>query len=94
MNRYKLFQPLNSKLAVPNAFPERFNMTALSMPEAERGGERESVWLAECTFRAGTKGIDDLAAALHKIQDNRQDLAQWVQQQKEARGLPPVLRGL
>jgi dTDP-4-amino-4,6-dideoxygalactose transaminase len=87
MNRYDLFQPLNSKLAVPNAFPERFKMDVLSMPEAERAGERESVWLAENTFRAGTKGIDDLANALRKVQDNRQELAEWVQVQKKARGL-------
>jgi len=87
MNRYDLYQPLNSKLPVPSAFPEHFKMDKLSMPEAERAAEVESVWLAENTFRAGAKGIDDLADALRKVQDNRQELAEWVQVQKKARGL-------
>lgn len=85
MNRYDLFQPTNSKLPVPSAFPERFNLAALSMPEAERAGERESIWLDERVFRAGPKGIDDVALALHKIQDQRGDLASWVAVQKAKR---------
>ncbi len=87
MNRYDLFQPAISKLAVPSAFPERFNLAALSMPVAERAGERESIWLEECVFRAGTQGIDDVSSALRKIQDQSTDLKAWVSAKKAARGL-------
>lgn len=83
MNRYDLFKPTDSKLPVPSAFPERFNLSELSMPEAERAGERESIWLEEQTFRAGKKGIDDVALALYKIQDQRDELANWVSSQKK-----------
>lgn len=75
MNRYDLFQPMLSKLAVPNAFPERFNFSSIHMPEAERAGERESIWLEERVFRAGAKGIDDLIAALLKVQTHGAELA-------------------
>jgi hypothetical protein len=85
MNRYDLFQPANSKLAVPNAFPEYFKMETQHMPEAERGGERESIWLDHSVFSAGPKGIDDMAAALRKVQEQRSELAEWVKVQKAAR---------
>jgi len=85
MNRYDLYQPTNSRLPVPSAFPEHFNLAAQSLPEAERSGERESIWLDERVFRAGPKGIDDVAAALRKIQDQSSDLAKWVAEQKAAR---------
>jgi hypothetical protein len=54
------------------------------MPEAERGAEHDSIWLDERVFRGGPKGIDDMAAALRKVQDQHEDLAQWVAVQKAA----------
>jgi hypothetical protein len=76
MHRYSLFQPRNSKLAVPNAFPERFNFSKMSFPEAERACEHEAVTLDEATFRAGPQGVDDVVAALKKIQKNAPELAE------------------
>jgi len=68
MHHYDLFQPQNSRLAVPNAFPDKFDFARMSFPEAERAAEHEAVWLDECIFRAGRQGVDDAIAALHKIQ--------------------------
>ncbi len=68
MHHYDLFQPLNSKLPVPSAFPERFNFDNMSLPEAERACEQEAVWLDEAIFRSGRQGVDDAVAALKKIQ--------------------------
>ena len=87
MHRYSLFQPTNSKLPIPNQFPERFNFAEMKLPEATRAGERESLWLEERVFRAGTKGIDDVAKALLKVQENRDDLAAWVAVKKAEMGL-------
>jgi dTDP-4-amino-4,6-dideoxygalactose transaminase len=70
MHHYELFQPQLSKLAVPSAFPERFNFAAMSMPEAERACEHEAVWFDESIFRSGREGVDDAVAALKKIQEN------------------------
>lgn len=70
MHQYDLFQPGLSKLAVPSAFPERFQFNRMSLPEAERACLREAVWLDESIFRAGTTGVDDAVAALRKIQEN------------------------
>jgi dTDP-4-amino-4,6-dideoxygalactose transaminase len=75
MHRYDLFQPGLSKLPVPSAFPERFQFAQMRFPEAERAGERESVWLGESVFRDGMQGVDDVAAALKKILANRDELA-------------------
>jgi len=86
MNKYDLFQPRLSKLAVPSAFPERFDYTKLSLPEAERGGLRESVWLDESVFRAGQKGIDDVVAALRKVLENREALAEAAQRWMNSQG--------
>lgn len=79
MNKYPLFQPLLSKLAVPSAFPERFDYSQVEMPIAERAGLRESIWLEECVFRAGQKGIDDVIAALRKVLEHREELAEAAQ---------------
>ena len=76
MHHYPLFQPRNSKLAVPNAFPERFIFSKMSFPEAERACEREAVTLDEATFRAGREGVDDVVTALKKIQNNARELKQ------------------
>jgi L-glutamine:2-deoxy-scyllo-inosose/3-amino-2,3-dideoxy-scyllo-inosose aminotransferase len=76
MNRYTLFQPQKSNLAVPNAFPEYFKFEEMHMPVAERACEHEAIWLDEAVFRAGSKGIDDAVAAIHKIQRNAAELRQ------------------
>jgi len=75
MHHYPLFQPRNSKLAVPNAFPERFDFSRMSFPVAERACEHEAVWLDESIFRAGRHGVEDAIAALKKIQKNAPELA-------------------
>jgi dTDP-4-amino-4,6-dideoxygalactose transaminase len=75
MHHYDLFQPHNSRLAVPNAFPEHFDYSQTSFPVAERAGEQESVWLPECVFRDGQRGIDDFITALNKVQANGAELA-------------------
>jgi len=70
MNNYTLFQPQKSKLAVPNAFPEYFDLKNIKLPEAQRACEHEAVWLDEAVFRAGPQGVDDAVAAIKKIQQN------------------------
>ncbi|MEO1403933.1 MAG: DegT/DnrJ/EryC1/StrS family aminotransferase [Cyanobacteria bacterium J06635_1] len=75
MHRSGLFQPQLSRLPVPSAFPERFNLGKLTLPEAERACEREAIWLDEAIFRAGPEGIDDVVAALTKIQRSAAILA-------------------
>lgn len=70
LHRTKLFQPGLSRLAVPSAFPERFQFDKMSLPEAERASGHEAVWLDECIFRAGRQGVDDAVAAVRKIQAN------------------------
>ncbi len=86
MHQYSLFQPWTSRLPVPSAFPERFDMSKYHLPEAEAGCWRDSVWLEEHAFRAGTQGIDDIISALKKIQDQREPLAAWAEEQKKLRG--------
>ncbi len=70
MHRYSLFQPKQSRLPVPSAFPERFDFDALHLPETEQACDHEAVWLDESVFRNGQKGIDDAIAALTKVQKN------------------------
>jgi dTDP-4-amino-4,6-dideoxygalactose transaminase len=78
MHHYDLFQPRLSRLAVPSAFPERFEFDKMHLPEAERACEREAVWLDECIFRAGRQGVDDAVAAIRKVQANAADLKREV----------------
>ncbi len=73
MYRYDLFQPRNSKLPVPSAFPEYFDFSDKEFPGTERY-QREAVWLNENVFRAGPKGVEDVVKALRKILDNCEDL--------------------
>ncbi len=75
MHHYELFQPQLSKLPVPSVFPERFNFSEMHLPEAESACQQEAVWLGESLFRAGPKGVDDVAAAMRKIYENREALA-------------------
>lgn len=74
MHHYSLFQPALSRLPVPSAFPERFQLDKMHLPEAERAAEREAVWLEESIFRAGKVGVDDVVAALRKVYENRSAL--------------------
>ena len=74
MHNYDLFQPQRSKLAVPNAFPEYFNFKDMHLPEATRACEHEAVWLDESVFRAGPQGVDEVIAALKKVQRNAVEL--------------------
>jgi hypothetical protein len=75
MHHYELFQPLLSRLPVPSAFPEYFQFDQMDLPEAERACQQEAVWLDEAIFRAGKQGVDDTAAALRKIYEQRMELA-------------------
>ena len=87
MHHYDLFQPRNSRLAIPNAFPECFDFSQMHLPVAERACEHEAVWLDESIFRAGRKGVDDVVAALQKVYRNAPELSQaaaaWKSQQKQ-----------
>lgn len=83
MHNYKLFQPQNSRLAVPNAFPQYFDFKSMHLPEATRACEHEAVWLDEAIFRCGTAGVDDAVAAIKKIQCNATELQKAA---KELRG--------
>lgn len=76
MNRYDLFQPGLSKLAVPSAFPEYFEFEKMSFPVTKHASENVSVWMGESIFRSGTQGVDDLVAGLRKMAENRDELAQ------------------
>jgi dTDP-4-amino-4,6-dideoxygalactose transaminase len=86
MHHYSLFQPRNSKLAVPNAFPERFDFSKMSFPVAERACEHEAVWLDEAIFRSGRKGVDDAVAAIKKIQRNAKELAKAAEELRSKYG--------
>jgi dTDP-4-amino-4,6-dideoxygalactose transaminase len=68
MHNYTLFQPALARVPVARVFPERFNFAEMDFPVATRAAEHESVWLDEKVFRAGPRGIDDVIAALRKIQ--------------------------
>lgn len=71
MTRYDLFQPQNSRLPVPSAFPDRFNFANVVLPETERASQQEAVWLDEAIFRAGKQAVDDVVAAVRKVYENR-----------------------
>lgn len=86
MHHYSLFQPQKSRLAVPNAFPEYFKFSEMSLPHAEWACEHEAVWLDESTFRAGRKGVDDVAEALKKVQRNAGELAAAEKKLRESYG--------
>jgi dTDP-4-amino-4,6-dideoxygalactose transaminase len=75
MHRYDLFQPGLSKLPVPSVFPEYFDFENIHLPESERAGEREAIWLDHPVFADGRKGINDAIAAIRKVQANAAELA-------------------
>jgi L-glutamine:2-deoxy-scyllo-inosose/3-amino-2,3-dideoxy-scyllo-inosose aminotransferase len=74
MHNYELFQPQKSNLAVPKAFPEYFDFKNMYLPIATRACEHEAIWLDEAIFRDGPKGVDDMVAAIRKIQRNMEEL--------------------
>jgi hypothetical protein len=47
----------------------------MSFPVAESAAERESLYLNENVFRAGSAGIDDVLEALAKVQAHAGELA-------------------
>jgi dTDP-4-amino-4,6-dideoxygalactose transaminase len=83
MHHYDLFQPQNSKQAVPNAFPEHFRFEDMHFPVSEQACEREAVWLDENIFRGGTQAVDDTVAAFKKLVENREALAQLEAETKQ-----------
>ncbi len=74
MNRYELFQPSLSRLPVAVEFADRLDPQRMSFPVAEAAGQRESVYFMENVFRDGSRGIEDAAEALAKIQRNAGEL--------------------
>jgi len=75
MNHYDLFQPGLSKLPVPSAFPEYFDLNKLSLPVIEQASQKEAVWIGEAIFRSGKTGVDDLIAGLNKLVENQAALS-------------------
>ena len=82
MHHCELFQPGLSRLPVPSAFPERFAFDEMHLPNAERACEHEAVWLDECIFCAGRKGVDDAVAAIRKVQANAAKLKELAAKMK------------
>ena len=75
MSRYDLFQPALSRLPVAVEHAERLDPARMSFPVAEAAGEREALYLDECIFRAGRRGVEDAVEALAKVQANAAELA-------------------
>jgi dTDP-4-amino-4,6-dideoxygalactose transaminase len=75
MSRYDLFQPHLSRLPVCVEHADRLDPAKMSFPVAEAAGEREAVYLKECVFRAGRQGVEDVVAALAKVQEHAGELA-------------------
>jgi len=74
MNRYELFQPSLSRLPVAVEFADRLDPQAMSFPVAEAAGLRESVYLMENVFRDGSRGVQNVAEALAKVQRHAGEL--------------------
>ena len=68
MYRYDLFRPQTSRLAAPSAFPQYFDFSDMHLPVTERISGQEGFWLDEEIFRSGKEGVDDVIAALTKVQ--------------------------
>ena len=80
MHHYDLFQPELSRLPVPSAFPQYFQFERMSFPASEQACEHEAVWLDENIFRGGAQAVDDTVAALKKLVENRDILAELARQ--------------
>jgi len=74
MSRYELFQPSLSRLPVAVEFSDRLDPQTMSFPVAEAAGLRESVYLMENVFRDGSRGVQDVAEALAKVQRHAGEL--------------------
>ncbi|MGH2525104.1 MAG: DegT/DnrJ/EryC1/StrS family aminotransferase, partial [Actinomycetota bacterium] len=74
MSRYELFQPSLSRLPVAVEQADRLDPQRMSFPVAEAAGLRESVYLMENVFRAGSRGVRDVVEALTKVQRNADEL--------------------
>lgn len=74
MNRYELFRPQLSRLAVPTAHSEYFDFTSMKFPVATCAYEQEAVQLPESVFRAGKEGVDQALAAIRKVYKHRTGL--------------------
>jgi dTDP-4-amino-4,6-dideoxygalactose transaminase len=74
MSRYDLFQPRLSRLPVCVEHADRLDPSRMSFPVAEAAGEREAVYLQERVFRAGRQGVEDVVAALAKVQAHAHEL--------------------
>jgi hypothetical protein len=83
MHKNEIFQPRASKLAVPNAFPEKFDYSKMNLPVTEQATEQEAVWLDENIFRAGRKGVEDAVKAIQKLAENRAEMEVLEQKRKE-----------
>ena len=68
MYRYDLFRPNDSRLAVPSAFPQYFDLENMHLPVTERISTQEGLWLDEEIFREGAEAVDEVVAALKKVQ--------------------------
>ena len=68
LSRDPLFQPSLSRLPVPTQFPERLDVAEMEFPVADRAGAKESVYLHENVFRAGSEGVADAVEAIAKVQ--------------------------
>jgi dTDP-4-amino-4,6-dideoxygalactose transaminase len=73
MNHYDLFQPQLSKLPVPSEFAAAVKQEDKSLPATEQLSH-EALWLGESTFRAGKEGVEDVVAALRKVQAHAAEL--------------------
>jgi dTDP-4-amino-4,6-dideoxygalactose transaminase len=74
MSRYDLFQPWLSRLPVAVEHAARLDPARMSFPVAEDAGLRRTVYLDECVFRAGRRGIEDAVEALAKLQRHAGEL--------------------
>jgi dTDP-4-amino-4,6-dideoxygalactose transaminase len=74
MSRYELFQPPLSRLPVAVEHADRLDPQRMSFPVAEAAGLRESVYLMENVFRDGTRGVQDVAEALARVQRHADEL--------------------
>ena len=74
MNRYDLFDPSRSRLPVAVEHAGRLDTSTMSFPVAEEAGLRQSIYLMENTFRAGSEGIEDVVEALAKVRKHANEL--------------------
>ncbi len=74
MNRYDLFDPSRSRLPVAVEYAGRLDTSTMSFPVAEEAGLRQSIYLMENTFRAGSEGIEDVVEALAKVRKHANEL--------------------